>query len=47
MYFLYTYEYGMLKSVYIILRRGQRKRENNGGDEPNLGTLYTYMEKSQ
>jgi hypothetical protein len=36
-----------MKPVEVILRRGKRKRENNGGDEPNLGTLYTYMGMSQ
>jgi hypothetical protein len=25
---------------------GRRKRENNGGDETNPGTLYIYMEMS-
>jgi hypothetical protein len=47
MYFLYMYEYGTLKSVEVILRRGWgRGRENNGGDEPNWGILYAYMEMS-
>jgi hypothetical protein len=32
------YECGILKHVKIILRNGW-KRENNGGDEPNHGTL--------
>jgi hypothetical protein len=27
--------YGTVKPVEIILRRGWRKREKNGGDEPN------------
>jgi hypothetical protein len=39
------YEYGTLKPAKVILRRG--KRENNGGDEPNWGTFYAYMEMSQ
>jgi hypothetical protein len=29
------YEYGTLKPVEVILRRGWRKRKNNGRDEPN------------
>jgi hypothetical protein len=37
---------GKLKPVETILRRGGG-RENNGGDESNLGTLCTYMEMSQ
>jgi hypothetical protein len=28
----------------IILRKERGKRENNGVDEPNRGTLYAYME---
>jgi hypothetical protein len=40
------YEYGTLKPIEVTLRRW-RKRENNGGDESNWGTLYTYMEMSQ
>jgi hypothetical protein len=47
MYFLHKHEYGTLKSVEVILRRGRRKRENNGGNETNLGTLYAYMKKLQ
>jgi hypothetical protein len=31
-----------LGNLSVILRR-----ENNGRDEPNLGTLYTYMEMPQ
>jgi hypothetical protein len=46
MYFLYMCEYGTLKTVDVILR-GKGKRENNGGDEPNQGTLHKYMEMSQ
>jgi hypothetical protein len=46
-YFLYIYEYGTLKPVEVILRRGRDERENNGRDEPNWGTLYvTYIEMS-
>jgi hypothetical protein len=41
------YEYEILKFVKDILRMGRWKRENNAGDESNLGTLYTYMEMSQ
>jgi hypothetical protein len=33
------YEYGVLKAFEVILRRERGKRENNGGDEPNQGTL--------
>jgi hypothetical protein len=40
------YEYGTLNPVEVILRRGRRKRENNGGDEPNWSTLYACMEMS-
>jgi hypothetical protein len=36
-----------VKPIEIILRRGKGERENNGVDEPNQGTLYTYMEMSQ
>jgi hypothetical protein len=42
------YDYGTLKPVKTILRRGRRrKRENNGEEEPNWVMLYTYMEISQ
>jgi hypothetical protein len=47
MYFLYMYEYGILKHVEVILRRGSGKRKNNGGDEPNQETFYAYMEMLQ
>jgi hypothetical protein len=30
-----------------ILRRGRGKRENKGGNAPNWGTLYAYIEMSQ
>jgi hypothetical protein len=43
-YSLHMYEYGTLKPIEVILRRGWRKRENNGGEEPNQGTLYVHME---
>jgi hypothetical protein len=39
------YEYGLLRPVEVNSRRG--KRENNGGDETNWGTLYAYVEMSQ
>jgi hypothetical protein len=29
------YEYGTLKPVEVILRKGMGRRDNNGGDEPN------------
>jgi hypothetical protein len=38
---------GKWKLVEAILRRGIGKRDNNGGDEPNLGTLHKNMEMSQ
>jgi hypothetical protein len=41
------YEYGTLKPLEAILKRGRGKRENNGGDELNPDTLYTYMEISK
>jgi hypothetical protein len=40
--FLYMYEYEALTPVEVILRTGRGKKENNGGDEPNHGTLYAY-----
>jgi hypothetical protein len=46
MYFLHIYEYGTLEPIKAILRRGKEKSENIAEDEPNLGTLYTYMEMS-
>jgi hypothetical protein len=41
------HEYGALKPVKVILRKGRKKRENNGGDEPKWGILYLYMEMSR
>jgi hypothetical protein len=41
------YEYGTLKPGKVTLRRGSGKRENKGGDEPNQGIIYVYMEMSQ
>jgi hypothetical protein len=38
-------EYGILKPVEVVCRRGKGK--NNGGDEPNWGALYTHIEMSQ
>jgi hypothetical protein len=46
MYFLYMCKYGTLKPVEVTLRRRRGKRENNGGNEPNWGILYAYMEMS-
>jgi hypothetical protein len=42
----HKYEYGTLKSVEVILRRGRKKRVDNGGDGPNWGTLYKYLKMS-
>jgi hypothetical protein len=42
--FLSMYEYGTLKPVEIILRKG---KENNGEDDPNWDSLYTCIEISQ
>jgi hypothetical protein len=39
------YEYGTIKPVEVILRM-RRKRENNGGDEPNW-VHCTHMEMLQ
>jgi hypothetical protein len=41
------YKYGTLKSAEVILRSGRGKKENNGGDKPNWGTLCAYMEMLQ
>jgi hypothetical protein len=41
------YKYGTLKPVKVILRKRVGKRENNGRDEANKGTIYAYMEMSQ
>jgi hypothetical protein len=32
---LYVYGCGTLEMVEVTLRRGRRKKENNGGGEPN------------
>jgi hypothetical protein len=40
-------EYGKLKPAKVILRRERGKRQSNGGDEPDNGTLYTYIKMSQ
>jgi hypothetical protein len=34
------YEYGILKPVKVILRRGRRKRDNNGENEPNRSAVH-------
>jgi hypothetical protein len=41
------YEYGALKPIKVILRRGRGKRVKNRRNEPNWDTLYAYMEMSQ
>jgi hypothetical protein len=45
--FLHIYEYEILKSVEVILRKGREKRENNKGNESNKTILYSFMEMSQ
>jgi hypothetical protein len=40
-------EYGTLKPIKVILRRGREKSKNNEGDEPNQGTLYAHVGTSQ
>jgi hypothetical protein len=42
MYFLHIYEYKTLKPIESILKRRKRKREKNGGTEPNLGGYILY-----
>jgi hypothetical protein len=41
------YEYGTLKPVKVILRRGRGKRESKRRDESNQGTIYVCIERSQ
>jgi hypothetical protein len=41
------YEYGTLKPVEGILRRGRRKREKNGGNKANPGNIVHIYETSQ
>jgi hypothetical protein len=41
------HEYGTLKTVDIILRRGVEEEEISFADEPNWDTIYVYMEISQ
>jgi hypothetical protein len=41
---VYTHEYGAMKPVQVILRRGEGENE---GSEPNQGTIYVHMERSQ
>jgi hypothetical protein len=36
-------EYRTLKAVKMISRRRVWKAENNGGDEPNQGTVCVYI----
>jgi hypothetical protein len=38
-YFIYLCENRTVKPVEIVLSRGMRVRENDGGDEFNEGTL--------
>jgi hypothetical protein len=40
------YDYGTLKPVKVILRRGREKRGTSGGDEANRDTLHEYMAKN-
>jgi hypothetical protein len=40
------HDYGALKHLEIILRKGSKKREN-GGDESNWGILFSYPEMSK
>jgi hypothetical protein len=45
--FLFMYEYGTLKPVKVILRRGMGgEGENNGGNKPN-GVQYMCLWKCQ
>jgi hypothetical protein len=46
--FLYMYDYGTLKLDEVILKSGVgEKREANGGDISNQGSIYVYVEMSQ
>jgi hypothetical protein len=47
LYFLHIHEYGTLKPAEVILRRERGKKENNGRDEPNWGTVCVCMEMLQ
>jgi hypothetical protein len=44
MYFLYKNEYRIFKPVEITIRRGPRRKEKNGGDDPFQNTIHIYME---
>jgi hypothetical protein len=39
MYFVFIYENERMKSIEIVLRKGEGKRENDGGSESNQDTL--------
>jgi hypothetical protein len=41
------FEYGTLIPVEVIFIRRRGTRENNEGNEPNLGVLYAYIKMSQ
>jgi hypothetical protein len=41
-YFLYIFEYGLLKPVEVILRRKRGKKGNNGRDGGNVAKKTTY-----
>jgi hypothetical protein len=45
--FLYKYDYGTLKPVKDLKEKELEKREKKGGEEPNWGTIYLYLEMSQ
>jgi hypothetical protein len=36
--------YNYIETCRSHFKNGRSKKEKNGGDEPNWGTLYTYME---
>jgi hypothetical protein len=40
-------EYGRLKPIKVISRKGVGEEGFKGGDEPNHGTIYVHMEMSQ
>jgi hypothetical protein len=41
------YEYETFNFVKVILRRERGMKEDNGGDEPEQGTLHAHMEMLQ
>jgi hypothetical protein len=45
--FLHIYEYGTLKYIEVILRKGRERRENNRRNESNRTILYSFMGMSQ